>query len=272
MLCLLVVLKLLIGEDFSMYLNCVERTNCIGQICDSINFGKFEIIDYEYSKGVDIRFLDTGYVKNIKFGEVRSGKVADKFKPSVYGIGILGDKYKTSYNSVVAKEYKLWRGMFNRCYSENIHKLRPRYADCFTSPNFNSYTYFYEWCNEQVGFNVDGFELDKDLLVKGNKIYSEDTCVFLPKEINIVLEKSQKRRGDYPIGVGWHKATKKFRAYINKNGESVHLGYFKDVESAFIVYKMAKELHIKELAEKWKGKIDDRAYNALMNYEVEITD
>ena len=265
-------MKVLIGRGLSMYLNYVEHTNCIGQICNSINFGKFEIISYEHSKGFDIRFLDTGHVKNVKLGEVRSGKIADKFKPSVYGIGILGDKYKASYNNVVAKEYRLWRGMLNRCYSKKTHKLRPRYADCFTSPNFNSYTYFYEWRNKQVGFNVDGFELDKDLLIKYNKIYSETTCVFLPKEINIVLEKSQRRRGNHPIGVGWHKASKKFRAYLNKNGDSVHLEYFKDIDTAFIAYKTAKELHIKELAEKWKDQIDERAYNALMDYKVEITD
>ena len=68
-----------------MYLNCVEHTNCIGQICDSINFGKFEIINYEHPKGFDIRFLNTGYVKNVKLGEVsRFDNIFYKYKVSEF--------------------------------------------------------------------------------------------------------------------------------------------------------------------------------------------
>ena len=51
-----------------------------------------------------------------------------------------------------------------------------------------------------------------------------------------------------------------------------HVGYFNTEIEAFEAYKQAKENHLKEVAEKWKGKIDDRAYNALMEYQVEITD
>ena len=37
-------------------------------------------------------------------------------------------------------------------------------------------------------------------------------------------------------------------------------------------YKTAKEFYIKEVADKWKDKIDPRAYDALYKYQVEITD
>lgn len=50
------------------------------------------------------------------------------------------------------------------------------------------------------------------------------------------------------------------------------IGYFDNFNDAFLAYKKAKEAYLKEQAEKWKGKIDERAYNALMNYTVEITD
>ena len=98
-------------------------------------------------------------------------------------------------------------------------------------------------------------------------------CVFIPSEINKVLVKREALRGEYLIGVSWHKKGKAFIAMVNKNkGKQEHLGCFKTEIEAFNAYKQAKESFIKEQAEKWKGKIDDRAYEALMNYEVEITD
>ena len=107
---------------------------------------------------------------------------------------------------------------------------------------------------------MDGFELDKDLLIKGNKVYSESTCVFIPQEINLLLTKSTARRGKHLIGVCWHKANKAFVAVVCKNkGKREHLGLFNTELEAFNAYKQAKESFIKEQANKWKGKIDERA-------------
>ena len=144
---------------------------------------------------------------------------------------------------------------------------------CEVSDKFKSYEYFYEWCHKQVGFGNQDWQLDKDLLFKGSKVYSEDSCVFIPKEINSLLTKSDKVRGKHLIGVHYHKRDKAFVARVNKNkGNPEHLGYFKTEVEAFKAYKTAKEAFIKEQANKWKSQIDDRAYNALMNYQVEITD
>ena len=163
--------------------------------------------------------------------------------------------------------------MLVRCYSDVYKNKHPTYEDCKCSENFKSYEYFYEWCHKQIGFGNEGWQLDKDLLVKGNKVYSESACVFIPKEINLALTKSDKIRGKYLIGVCWHNASKAFVAQVSKNnGKQEHLGLFKTETEAFNAYKHAKESFVKEQAEKWKGKIDDRAYNALLNYQVVITD
>ena len=125
--------------------------------------------------------------------------------PSVCGVGILGAKYPSRVNGVLTKEYDLWYSMLRRCYSDNSKKKRPTYERCEVSDKFKSYEYFYEWCQNQIGFDNDGngfpFHLDKDLLVKGNKVYSEDTCVFIPQEINKVLIKCVASRGEHLIGV-----------------------------------------------------------------------
>ena len=163
--------------------------------------------------------------------------------------------------------------MLQRCYSDTLKKKRQTYIDCKVSDNFKSYEYFYEWCQKQVGFGNQGWHLDKDLLVKGNKLYSENTSAFIPAEINSVLVKSDKKRGEYLIGVCWLNTNKAFVAQVNmNNGKPEYLGSFKTEIEAFNAYKQAKESFIKELANKWQGKIDERVYKALMSYTVDITD
>ena len=158
--------------------------------------------------------------------------------------------------------------MLKRCYSEVSFKKSPSYEQCLTSETFNHYQQFKTWCNQQLGFGNTGWELDKDILVKGNKVYSEDTCCFVPKEINLLLVKHDKGRGDYLLGVDYHKNRKQFRARCSDK----HLGWFNTELEAFRAYKQAKEAYIKEVANKWKDKIDPKVYDALIKYKVEITD
>ena len=255
------------------YLNDVNYKDCVGKICKSKSSGDFKILKYNDAKNVEIQFSQTGFETIVPLGSIRNGSVKDPYSPSVCGIGIVGTKYPPTVNGVITKEYELWTGMLERCYSDTYKKKQPTYEGCEVSNNFKNYEYFYEWCHKQIGFGVASFELDKDLLVKGNKIYSEDSCVFLHKDINLLLTKRTASRGEYLIGVCWHKRDNVFMARVRKNkGKSEHLGYFNTEIEAFNAYKEAKESFIKEQANKWKDKIDIRAYKALMNYTVGITD
>ena len=255
------------------YLNDVNYKDCVGKILKSKNSGDFKIVKYNNSRNVEIQFINTGYETSAQLEHIKNGNVKDPYVASVHGVGITGTKYQPTINGVQTKEYELWTHMLQRCYSDTCQKKQPTYKDCEVSNNFLRYEYFYEWCHIQVGFNNKDWHLDKDLLVKGNKVYSEDSCVFIPAEINSLLTKSTSTRGKHLIGVNWNKTNKAFKARINKNkGKQEHLGYFKTEIEAFNAYKTAKEAFVKEQAEKWKDKIDERAYNALMNYTVEITD
>ena len=254
------------------YLNDVSK-GCVGKIFKSKSSGDFKILKYNDSKNVEIQFVNTRFETTVQLGNIKSGKVKDPYLPSVCGVGILGTKYPSKVNGRNIKEYDLWYSMLRRCYSDNSKKKRPTYEGCEASDKFKSYEYFYEWCHSQIGFGVEGWHLDKDLLVKGNKVYSEDSCVFLPSEINSLLTKRTASRGEYLIGVSWYSKSKTFIAQVNKNkGKPEHLGYFKTEIEAFNAYKQAKESFVKEQANNWKSEIDPRAYNALMNYRVEITD
>ena len=259
------------------YLNDISRKDCVGVVCKSNLSGDFKIVKYNDAANVEIQFLKTGFEMVAQLGNIRSGKVKDPYAHSVYGVGILGTKYPSRVNGVLTKEYDLWYSMLRRCYSDNSKKKYPTYESCEVSDKFKSYEYFYEWCHNQIGFSNNGngnpFQLDKDLLIKGNKVYGESTCVFLPQEINKVLIKSTASRGEHLIGVHWCNKGKAFRAMVNKNkGKQECLGSFKTELEAFNAYKKAKESFVKEQANKWKGKVDPRAYEALVNYIVDIDD
>ena len=259
------------------YLNDVNYRDCVGKVCKSKSSGDFKILKYNDARNVEIQFINTGFETVATLDNIRKGYVKDPYVQSVYGIGVSGTKYQPTISGRNTKEYNLWKSMLRRCYSDAYQKKQPTYEGCEVSENFKSYEYFHEWCNKQIGFGVNGngnpFQLDKDLLIKGNKLYSEDSCVFIPADVNLVLTKRTASRGKHLIGVYWSNTNKAFVARVAKNkGKQEYLGSFKTELEAFNAYKQAKEAFIKEQAEKWKDKIDERAYKALMNYEVEITD
>lgn len=242
----------------------------VGGIYETNNSGKIEILDIVNSRKVLIRFVGTGFEKFTDSRLIRKGIVKDNslsYHSCGANLDVDGKK-----DGVASKSYMLWCSMLDRCYSTTTHKKRPRYSVCEVSEYFKTFSNFSDWCNKQKSFGVDGFDLDKDLIIKGNSVYSEHTCCFLPQEINKSLQKTNKLRGELPIGVCFDKTRGKYRASIKRYGKHINLGRFECKFEAFQTYKAAKEAYLKELAEKWKDKIDDRAYDALMNYEVDIDD
>ena len=170
------------------------------------------------------------------------------------------------------REYQLWAGMIRRAYDKNLHERLPTYTDCLVANEFRRFSSFNEWCQNQRGFGIDDWQLDKDILQKGNREYHPDKCVFLPREVNAFLRTRKKSRGAHPIGVTTNSKIDGFLAFLKKDKKKVYLGTFPTPELAFQAYKAAKEQAIKDMANKWKYQIDPRAYDALMAYQVEITD
>ena len=107
----------------------------------------------------------------------------------VFGVGINDGSRPAKVAGKKIKEYQLWQGMLERCFSEKLQTRYPNYKGCNISANFISYSFFYDWCQEQIWFGkVDekgrSWHLDKDILFKCDRLYSEDTCAFVPNEIN----------------------------------------------------------------------------------------
>jgi len=190
----------------------------------------------------------------------------------VFGVGVNDWVGFTYIGGKKIMEYNLWTDMLRRCFDEKYKQNQPTYEGVTCSKEWLSMTKFAEDVSQMKGYGFDGWHLDKDILQKGNKLYSKDTCCFVPAEVNNLLIKSDNSRGEYPVGVGFHKVSGKFRASLAINGKRRHLGLFNTAKEAFQAYKSAKEAQIKAVAEKWQHLIDERVFQALMTYEVAIDD
>lgn len=244
----------------------MSKEKYLGKVFETNSYGKYEVIEYVNWENVTVRFIQTGYVTKTRHDHIREGVVKDYLYPSVFGVGYYGSPdTKTSHPAT-----RRWLSLMKRCYDES--SLEPAYYDANVITHWHNSSTFQEWAVVQPGFNMKGWELDKDLLVKGNKIYSPETCVFLPKNVNAALTKRQNYRGDYPIGVQPSKSGNRFEAWCGDGSRSRYLGVFGTVLEAFLCYKAKKEEMLKSLADKYRDDLDPRAYQALYNYEVEITD
>lgn len=245
------------------------------------NFGsKMVIIRYETCRDVDIYFPQYNWTARYRtYIEFKKGRIKCPYERTVFGAGYFGEgKYKAKENGKNTRVYDVWHDMIKRCYSEKLHEKQPTYKDCTVCKEWHNFQNFARWYEENY-YEIKGqrMHLDKDILIKHNKVYSPDTCVFVPQTINNLFLKRQNDRGDNPIGVADYK-NGGYTVHCNlinpKIGKSKQktLGVYDTQEKAFEVYKYYKEKNIKEVADYYKGRISNKLYNALYDYEVEIDD
>lgn len=249
----------------------------VGTLFESSLGGTCEIIEYRNSKEVLIRFLNTGYETWVQTSKVYSGMVRDNTLPTVCGVGFNNSgKYPatefTERGTRLTKAYSTWNGMLKRCYDEAHRHKSPTYSGCTVHASWHYYQEYARFFYEDP-YRQDGWHIEKDILVKGNKEYGPETCVFAPIEINSFVNKLQNTRGDLPLGVSYKKANKRYSSCCRDGaGKLIHLGYFSNPEDAFLAFKEKKEDLARIIADRWKNQIDPRLYHALYNYTVEITD
>ena len=243
---------------------------------------EMEVIEYNTYDNIKVHFLPPyeGII-NSRMGAFKDGGIINPFAPSVCGVGIRGIKYPTVYKEHSRDhlpEYTTWMNMMKRCYNEKEKERCPTYKDVTSDERWIYYENFYEWLHGQQNYKQlvqqNDVNLDKDILIKGNKIYGPDTCVLVPRKINNLILKSKSIRGKYPIGVQYYPKNKKFGAVEGSRKNTNFLGLYKTPEEAFVAYKQFKEQRIKDMAKEEfeKGNITEKCYNALINYKVEITD
>lgn len=240
-----------------------------------------KIVEYNSANDIIVEFQDEHHERiNTIYANYKVGNITNPYHPSILGVGMVGSKYKTSNGSKHTKEYSAWCAMLSRCYDENFKKRRETYEEVTCCSEWLLYENFYEWLHSQPNFdkwyNGKRWAIDKDILIKRNKIYSPDTCCLVPDTVNSLFLKSDRRRGDLPIGVSCYN----FDGYtyyilsVSRKRYDHPSVYFKTPNDAFDYYKNYKEGIIKQVAqtEYSNDNITKECYEAMMNYEVEITD
>ena len=241
-----------------------------GEVC--------EVIEYKNQKNMAVKFIETGEVVKCEYGNFKKRQIKSHFTPSVLGVGIIGLD-KTRDNGIQNHSYNTWSNMLKRCYSKEYQIKYPAYKGCKVCDEWIYYGNFARWFDENYyEIKNERMELDKDILSKGNKIYSPERCIFVPKNINLLFIKNNAIRGDLPIGVTLESKSDKYRARCNmldfdrNKTKEVFLGHYSSSKEAFNAYKNFKEKIIKQVADYHKDKIPKKLYKAMYEYKIEIDD
>ena len=161
------------------------------------NFGsKVIIVEYRGCMDIDVYFPEYNWTfKHARYGDFKKGEIKCPYEPRYFGKGYLGEgKYKMSENRKHTDEYDIWHGMLMRCYDPKYQEKHPTYKGCKVEDYLLNFQHMCEWLEKNY-YKVPGerMHLDKDILYKGNKVYSRETCIFVPQRINNLFVKSNKK-------------------------------------------------------------------------------
>lgn len=237
----------------------------VGEIYPTKIGGDVEVLEYINCDKVLVRFLDgTDYERYAIAGHIRRGIVYNPYRPCYSGVGYIGE----TENPKNSPFYSSWVHMLDRCNKNPDENKNYRfYRDVEVKKDWYNFTNFKMWSEKQR--YIKGWHLDKDLISNGKKLYSPETCVYLPQEINkMIMGSEMSRSKSDPIGMYEAKQSGKFIVRVGKK----YIGSFPNKEDAFRAYKENKESAFKEIAEKYKGLISDEAYYALYCRQVMLND
>ena len=248
-----------------------------------INYNKFGskmvITRYRFNKDIDVYFPKYNWSsEHVEYKSFKNGGIKCPYEPRAYGKGYLGEgKYKLSENGKHTDKYNIWHNMLMRCYDPKYQEKEPAYKGCIVENYLLNFQNMGKWIEENY-YEVLGEQmcLDKDILCKGNKVYSRENCIFVPQRINNLFTKNNKVRGKNPIGVTELPSGNYEAQCKDEYSKVIYLGTYSTKEEAFRVYKEYKERVIKNVIDSYEGKIPEPFYSrlreAMYSYKVEIDD
>lgn len=243
----------------------------VGDVFKSNEGGFYTVIKKLNGYTFAIRFNDENqYIRSVSASNIASGTIKNPFFINTYGVGYLGVGIFSSRRKGevgLSYEYRTWRNMLRRVYAPDTKRDKVAYAGCSVHSDWHNFQNFAMWLNSNK-VNKTGFHLDKDLLLRGNKEYSPDKCSLVPQQINTLFSNPRGNGSTYLLGVRKKQNDKKYYSAISVNAKRLFIGSFDTENEAHQAYVVAKEAYVKEVANKWRGRIDERVYDALMNWTV----
>jgi hypothetical protein len=190
------------------------------------------------------------------------GKVINRFEKSLFGFGYKGiGKHEFCENGLKTVKYIIWCSMVRQVFDKKYHETHPTYANTLICDEWANFQVWGDWFDKN---HIDGWQLDKDIL--GDKIYSPETCCFLPQEINQAFAVNTSGKTNLPPGV--RKNKNKFVGQIYFNGKAQISKSLETPDCAFRWYKEQKEKHIQQLANKWKNLLPENVYTKMLEHRI----
>ena len=224
----------------------------------------YKIIEWTKANNLVIEFQDEfHYQTKTTMQNFRRGQIKNPYDKIIANTGYIGVGKHTSrisHNGAVRREYKIWSEMLRRCYSEKLQIKQPAYIGCTVCDEWHNYQNFADWYDKNYYDIGEGrMHLDKDIIHKGNRVYSPDSCLFVPQRINMIFMHKGKE-SDLPTGIS-ETATGYMASYNTR-----YLGTYKILDEALKYYMIEKRIHIKNVADEYKDKIPTKLYQALINW------
>lgn len=261
-----------------------KRDERIGEIRTMKDGTPCKCIEYRTNNDGDYQMLDEhGYIcRNRTYINFVNGCFQNPYTPKFYGRGYIGE----GFNHIdKPKAYRIWTNMLERVYGYRFDSKNIAYKDCSVDEEWFNFQNFVKWHDENLMLytNEEPYNIDKDLLIKNNKLYSKNTCMLVPRTINSFIQRDKSQRGEYLIGVTYIKFNNKGyplkKPFLAKcknpfkaENQSSYIGYYETEYEAFLAYKERKEFYAKRLARYYKGTVDERIIMALENFCVEECD
>lgn len=191
----------------------------------------------------------TSTSSNLNQDKIFSCGCEKRNKDKVAGIGIYDGKPFASNNTPL--EYKYWHNMLHRCGNVSIKEKYNTYENAYCVKDWEYFSGFKDWFSRQV--HDQGYQLDKDILIPGNKIYSPDTCALIPYWLNTCFVTCFKKK-DLPLGVtlsSYKAKDPSKQKYVARLGGDF-LGDSLNAEDCHKMWQRAKILQIEDYAERYK--------------------
>lgn len=221
-----------------------------------------------------IKFLATGWETEVYDINVERGEFKDRMKPSLCGVGY-GILRKDSNKPA----FKTWHNMINRCYSYDKVDKYATYKDCEVCDKWKNFRNFDEWYNNTYPETAEvKFELDKDMKCKGNRLYSPEHCIWIPKKLNQYINDIKGACSEtgykgvspaYKTGVGIIEGKYEVRCADGK-GKRAYLGTVTDLKIGSKMYTDYKQNQLKLLAKEYldRGLIPKETFDIICNHKI----